>query len=168
MTYISSDTNIWIDFMTIEKLELPFRLPYTFLMYKESIQNELLSPPNLKTRLLENGLTATELTIEEFYLAEEYGSKYIKLSVYDRIALAIAKNRRIILLTGDGALRKAAQQENVEVMGTIAVLDQLWNAHLITDGEYESSLRDLLDNNGKTVRLPKAELESRIRMIGKG
>ena len=49
MTYISSDTNIWIDFMTIEKLELPFRLPYTFLMYKESIQNELLSPPNLKT-----------------------------------------------------------------------------------------------------------------------
>ena len=71
-------------------------------------------------------------------------------------------------MTGDGALRKAAQQENVEVMGTIAVLDQLWNAHLITDGEYESSLRDLLDNNGKTVRLPKAELESRIRMIGKG
>ena len=45
---------------------------------------------------------------------------------------------------------------------------QLWNAHLITNGEYESSLRDLLDNNGKTVRLPKAELESRIRMIGKG
>ena len=63
MTYISSDTNIWIDFMTIEKLELPFRLPYTFLMYKESIQNELLFPPNLKTRLLENGLTATELTV---------------------------------------------------------------------------------------------------------
>jgi len=34
MTYISSDTNIWIDFMTIEKLELPFRIPYTFLMYE--------------------------------------------------------------------------------------------------------------------------------------
>jgi len=42
------------------------------------------------------------------FLAEEYGRKYKKLSIYDRIALTIAKNRHILLLTGDLNLRKAA------------------------------------------------------------
>lgn len=166
MTYISSDTNIWIDFMTIEKLELPFRLPYTYLMYKEAIENELLSPADLRSRLENSGLVSTDIAIEEFYLAEDYGNKYLKLSIYDRIALAIAKNRQIILLTGDGALRKAVQQEGVAVMGTIAVLDQLHNEHLVTDAEYGTCLKDLMTNNGKLVRLPKAELESRLRKLG--
>lgn len=28
MEYISSDTNVWIDFSVVNELELPFRLPY--------------------------------------------------------------------------------------------------------------------------------------------
>ncbi len=70
-------------------------------------------------------------------------------------------------MAGDGALRKAAQQENVAVMGTIAVLDKLRDEHLITDSEYGSNLKDLLSKNEKTVRLPKSELESRIRKLEK-
>lgn len=54
MEYVSSDTNVWIDFCIIDRSELPFCL-------------------------------------------------------HDRIALAIAKERDIILLTGDGELRKAPQ-----------------------------------------------------------
>ena len=167
MIFISSDTNVWIDFMTIGKLELPFRLPYTYLMYYEAVENELLSPPDLKSGLTDNGLVPTDITIDEFFLAEEYGRKYLKLSVYDRIALAVAKNRNIILLTGDAALRKAARQENVTVIGTIAVLDQLWNTNLITESEYVSCMNGLLANNGKKVRLPKTELEARLRMFKK-
>ncbi|MCD8365610.1 MAG: hypothetical protein LUC83_07350 [Clostridiales bacterium] len=53
---------------------------------------------------------------EEFYLAEEYVARYTKPSLYDCIALAVAKTRGIILLTGDGPLRKAAAAEGVEVM----------------------------------------------------
>ena len=45
----------------------------------------------------------------------------MKLSIYDRIALAIAKHRGITLLTGDGALRKAARAEGVHVLGTIGI-----------------------------------------------
>lgn len=59
--------------------------------------------------------------MEEFNLAEEYGTRYLKLSIYDRIALAIAKHRGITLLTGDGALRKAARAEGVHVLGTIGI-----------------------------------------------
>lgn len=125
MEYISSDTSVWIDFSAIDRIELPFRLPYTYIMNSDAINDELLSPVHLRGELLRCGLISVELTLEEFDLAEEFGPRYPNLSIYDRIALAIAKVRKIILLTGDGALRKAAKCENVGIWGTIGVLDQL-------------------------------------------
>ena len=74
----------------------------------DAVNEELLSPPGLGQQLTSYGLVPVEMTGEEFFLAEEYGYNYKKLSVHDRVALAIAKSRKIKLLTGDGALRKAA------------------------------------------------------------
>lgn len=167
MEYISSDTNVWLDFVEIERLNLPFLLPYVYLMNDETVEDELLSPPGLSDELLRLGLQKTELTEEEFYLAETLASKYAKPSVYDCIALAIAKVRGLILLTGDGPLRKAAVAEGVTVMGTIGILDQLHNGKHIEDEEYVECIQRLLDKNGGKVRLPKHELEIRLRSIGK-
>ena len=47
MEYISSDTNVWIDFSVIHKTDLPFRLPYTYIMNEYAIADEMLSPPEL-------------------------------------------------------------------------------------------------------------------------
>ena len=69
MEFISSDTNVWIDFMVIEKLDLPFRLPLEYLMNQDAIDDELLSPRNLKRKLLKLGLVPTELSDEEFFYA---------------------------------------------------------------------------------------------------
>ena len=44
MTYISSDTNVWIDFAKIKTLEIPIRLPYTYIMNTDAVKDELLSP----------------------------------------------------------------------------------------------------------------------------
>lgn len=66
MEYISSDTNVWIDFFVIGRIELPFRLPYTYVMNSEALENELLSPVGLSDELLRCGLVSVELTIEEF------------------------------------------------------------------------------------------------------
>ena len=162
MVYISSDTNVWIDFMTIGKLDIPFRLAYTYIMSQEAIEDELLSPPGLSKSLISYGLQSVEITIDEFFLAEEYGDIYRKLSIYDRMALAIAKCRDITLLTGDGALRKAAGREGVNVMGTLGVLDQLWEQHKLSPDEYEDCLYGLLDNNTGNVRLPKEEIVLRL------
>lgn len=41
--YISSDTNIWIDFKTINAMSLPFRLQCDYIMSNDAIQDELLS-----------------------------------------------------------------------------------------------------------------------------
>lgn len=162
MEYISSDTNVWVDFVTIGRAQLPFMLPYTYLMNRDAIEDELLSPPNLGRTLTEYGLIGVDITIEEFELAIYFGEKYKRLSKYDRIALAIAKVRSIVLLTGDAPLRKAAQNENVDFIGTIGLLDQLYDGNYICKNEYCYCLTELLKHNGGKVRLPQIELQLRL------
>lgn len=166
MEYISSDTNVWIDFAVIQKINLPFLLPYTYIMSEDAIADELLSPPDLGQKLLECGLKPVKISIEEFELAQTYGEKYIKLSIYDRIALAIAKNRGITLLTGDGALRKASKKENVHIVGTLGIIDCLLERNLIGSEEYIACLQELKQHNGKAVRLPADEIELRLKQFG--
>lgn len=163
MKYISSDTNVWLDFKAINKLDLPFLLDYIYLMNDEAVENELLSPPNLGSELTSLGLRKTELTSEEFFLAEELNIKYAKPSIYDCIALAIAKVRHLTLLSGDGPLRKAAKMEGVKVMGTIGILDQLYTEAKITQDEYHTCIKGLLQLNGGKVRLSANELEKRLK-----
>ena len=76
--------------------------------------------------------------------------------------MAIAKCRGIILLTGDGALRKAAIQEGVEVMGSIKVLDLLHEGKLIDEKEYLFCLEEFKRHYGGKVRLPLSALQERI------
>ncbi len=163
MEYISSDTNVWVDFAIIDRLSLPFRLPYTYLMNSDAIEDELLNPPDIGNDLVEMGLKAVELTEEEFFLAEELIGKYPKPSKYDCIALAIAKKRNLTLLTGDMALRKAAKAEGVQIMGTIGVLDQLLQGTYIDTEEFQYCIKELMKHNGGKIRLPENELKKRMK-----
>ena len=134
-------------------------------MYEESVDSELISPLNFRNDLLNLGLKSVDITIDEFLLADLWGNIYPKLSIQDRIALAIAKKRNIILLTGDLALRKAALKENVQIIGTLGILDKLYNNAYITSKEYKNCLAELLKHNGGIVRLPKDELIKRINNL---
>lgn len=163
MKYISSDTNIWIDFNTISRTDLPFRLPCTYIMYKEALRKEIINPLELLTDLQKRGLIGVDLTIEEFFYADELSKKYVKLSGYDRTALAVAKYRKIPLLTGDNPLRKAAEKEGVEVFGTIGLLDKLYEGDYINKLEYQFCLESLLEH--KERRLPEEELQKRIESL---
>ena len=163
MKYISSDTNIWIDFNTISRTDLPFRLPCTYIMYKEALRKEIINLPELLTDLQRRGLIGVDLTIEEFFYADELSKKYVKLSGYDRTALAVAKYRKIPLLTGDNPLRKAAEKEGVEVFGTIGLLDKLYEGDYINKLEYQFCLESLLEH--KERRLPEEELQKRIESL---
>ena len=81
MEYISSDTNVWIDFNIISRMNLPFLLPYTYIMYTESMESELLNPEGFKDQLAEAGLVGVDITIEEFLLAS-LGGHYIPNSPF--------------------------------------------------------------------------------------
>lgn len=167
MEYISSDTNVWIDYMAIGKIDYPFKLPYKYLMNKDAIFDEFISPPGMRENLIKLGLIDTELNEKEFYYALELSTRYHKLSKYDMAALAIAKKRNIALLTGDAALRKAAISEGVTVIGTIGILDKLFEQQLIEMSEYKESLILLIKHNGREVRLPQAELQKRLEQLDK-
>lgn len=162
MELISSDTNIWIDFMAIHKLDLPFRLSYSYLMNTDAVEDELLSPQGIKEKLLEYGLIPTELTEEEFYYGMAISEIHPKLSQYDCAALAIAKMRNIVLMSGDAALRKVALSEGVAVTGTIGILDKLLETECVSPDEYKACILALLNANGREVRLPEAELAKRL------
>ena len=164
MQFISSDTNIWLDFSIIGYLGTPFLLRdlYTFLMSADTMDKELMYPSDLRSSLLNYGLQRTELLEEEYILAVNYTEKYPHISSYDAFALAIAKHRGIILLSGDGALRKAAQAEGVEVHGTIWVVDLLKEQRKIEREEYREILQALADHCGKGVFLPLDELRRRL------
>ncbi len=164
MEYISSDTNIWLDFENIDRLDLPFKLPYIYLMDGDAVEDELLNPPGIADKLIKMGLQKTELTAEEFFAAEEFVNRYAKLSLYDCIALAIAKIRNLTLLTGDGPLRKAAKVEDVRLIGTIGILDRLLEGQYIDSGEFQYCIKELLKRNGGRVRLPESELRKRLQM----
>lgn len=168
MQFVSSDTNVWMDFFAIRQMRLPFRLPYIYIMNADAIADELISPPDIGERLILYGLVAVEITTEEFLLAQEYEARYRRLSKYDRTALAIAKARGIKLLTGDKALRRAAESECVETIGTIWILDQLLEQEKITKDEYILCLQGLAENNGGIVRLPIAEINLRLERFCSG
>ena len=161
--YISSDTNVWIDFAIIDAIEIPFYLNCEYLMYRDSFESELLSPVWLKKRLLDLGIRCIEIDLAEFNLVGELSLKYRKkhLSREDCVALAIAKHRNITLMTGDKRLREAAECERVKVIGTIGVLDWAFREGHISREQIVKCLEELRDN--PTIRLPREALESRIR-----
>lgn len=74
--YISSDTNIWIDFAVINGIDIPFRLDFIYLMYYESFDEEILSPEWAKSKLLELGLKCIDIEFTEYMLAGEEGVRY--------------------------------------------------------------------------------------------
>lgn len=163
--YISSDTNIWIDFKTINAIELPFKLHNHYVMSNDAIQDELLSPHELKDELLGLGLIPIELNDSELLLVYQYVFKYTRLSAYDTFAMAIAKNRNYILLTGDGNVRKAAIAEGVVVKGTLWIFDELFNKGYLTKAEYFQYLKEIQKHNKRQIRLPSVEIQKRIDML---
>ncbi len=162
MQLISSDTSIWVDFEKLHHIDWPFRLKYSFIMSKMAIDDEVLSPADLSEKLIRAGLTAVDLTEVELALLEKYTSKYRRISTYDAIAMTISKIRGIILLTGDKALRSAAEAEKIEVHGLLWITDQLLESSLITRKDHDLCMSDLKNRLGTDFRLPLDELEKRI------
>lgn len=163
--YISSDTNVWIDFYEIGHIDHPFRLNFEYFISRDTFRDEFIKSESMRMSLLSLGLQLAEATEDEFTCAIAFQNRYVELSLYDAFALSIAKARGWTLLTGDMPLRKAAIKEGVEVHGTIWVYDQLKAQGKVTEDEYENVINELIEavRIGK-CRLPIAELIKRKRV----
>lgn len=164
MEFISSDSNIWMDFYCIGKLDLPFKLPYRYLMWEETINKELSFPAEFKLDVIELGLEKVKLNDAEYNFAYEVNTKYKCLTFYDCVALAIAKERKIVLLTGDGNLRKIAREYDIKVKGTLGILDELLVGKNISIDVYRQCLLALKSKTEDGLRrLPLSSIDDKLK-----
>lgn len=103
--FVSSDTNVWFDFVEVKQLAWPFKLRYLYLISRKALTTEMV---DIGSTLKDFGIEEVELGRDEWDWLVKNAKKYNRLSSCDLAALAIAKIREIPILTGDGALRKAA------------------------------------------------------------
>lgn len=129
MKLLISDANILIDLEEGGLLRTFFELPYEFrvpdVLYYEELEAQ-------HSYLLDLGLTLGELDEKGMLSAFSYTQKYSGPSRNDCFALALAKQEKSPLLTGDKALRQAAEQEAIAVSGTLWVVEQMVQESLIS------------------------------------
>lgn len=117
-----SDANILIDMEEGGLLEVMFQLPYDFttpdILFFEELEEE-------HTHLLGLGLALKEVSSASMMYAMQLTGTYTQASRNDCFALALAKQEKCPLLTGDMALRKVAEKEAAIVKGTIWLVSQL-------------------------------------------
>ncbi len=71
--YLINDTNIWIVLEMIGLSETVFKIPNAhFVIDRDMLDDEVLTPPGFKTHLIESGLQPVGITDEELVLAMEY------------------------------------------------------------------------------------------------
>lgn len=159
MQILISDANVIIDMEDSGLTELMFNLPYQFavpdILFHDELEDE---HPNL----LELGLVELELSSETVEKSIELDLCYRKLSRYDCLALAAALQEECPLVTCDKALRKAAQQENVEIRGTIWLVDELVKHELINKEQAIKAFKDMKEAGS---RLPWNEVENFLNRI---
>lgn len=122
MLLLVSDANILIDIEEGALLDVLFRLPYQFvtpdILYYEELEDQ-------HGHLLELGLQPLELSPDAMRYAGDLVARYRGPSTNDCFALALASQEQCPLLTGDQALRNAAEEEQLEIMGTLWLVEEL-------------------------------------------
>lgn len=152
-----TDTNIWIDLYAGGIIHEVFQLPLRFIA-PDVVIAELQTPDG--RALVSFGLQKEELAGNEVSLVTQLAILYPAPSRVDLFALALAKARDAVLLTGDRHLRKAAEQEKVPVHGTLWILDKLIEQQIVTSQKAAQALEKML---AKGSRLPHTECERRLK-----
>ncbi len=138
-----SDANILIDMEEGGLLEVMFQLPFDFAMpdilFFEELEEEHAHLPDL-------GLALKEVSSESMNYAMQLTGTYTQASRNDCFALALAKQEQCPLLTGDMALRKAAEKEAAIVKGTIWLVSQLVVHQKINTEQAREAYRQMQDS----------------------
>lgn len=163
MEIIVSDTNIFIDLHSIGLLRAMCDLPYD-VRTVDFVINEISDPVqsnSLMVLVTEGKVKVEDFNIEELAeIIEEHSIVPGNLSVPDCSVCYYARKHSATLLTGDRQLRKYAEGYNVIVRGVLFIFDELVSHGIIETGIAAKKLIELTKIN---VRLPKSEIEKRIR-----
>jgi predicted nucleic acid-binding protein len=151
-----ADANIWIDLLEGGLLGVTGRLSFDCVI-PDVIMHELDEATRLRLRahgVIERGLSSRQVR-EGVRMARAHP----RPSRTDLLALALAKSRHIVLLTGDQSLREAAASEGVEVHGTLWLLDCLVAERVISGEEAAFALGRMIQAGR---RLPRNKAGERL------
>lgn len=156
MQLLISDANILIDLEEGMLLDWLFRLGFQVkvadILYEEELKAN-------HSHLLGLGLQIGELSAAAMLDALDLVQRYRAPSRNDCFALALARQEQCPLLTGDKALRKAAESEAVVVKGTLWVVEQMVEQKLI-DKARAFDAYDRMEQAGR--RLPWQKARARL------
>jgi predicted nucleic acid-binding protein len=159
MLLFISDANILIDIEVADLAAPMFGLDYQFavpdILYYEELEEQ-------HSHLIDIGLEVRGL--DEAMVAQVgiLAIQYAKPSRNDLFALVLAASEQCPLLTGDRDLKSAAENENVEVRGTLWLVEEMVKSRRIT-AHVARDAYERMRTNGR--RLPWDLAESSLREI---
>lgn len=158
LTILVTDTNIWIDLVNGEILEMIFGLPFTF-MIPDIAESEFSRQPKWDL-LLKLGVVPGELN--GYQVADLINITQVNqsLSSNDVAAFILARDLATVLLTGDKHLRKMASDHGVQVHGLLWLMDELVGFGILDKNTAFDSLLRIMSQNS---RLPQSECQERLK-----
>lgn len=165
MRTVISDVSCLIDMAKGGLIKAMFDLPYRFAIPKVMYESELVVIPNIEKEDLKNlGLKTSVLPKDAVSRAKAYVENAPSLSLNDCSALVLAEEMPdSILLTGDRRLRNVASEIEIEVHGSLWIIDQMHACNIVK----VPSLLKALDvfKNDKAVFLPDDEIQKRVKRL---
>lgn len=155
------DANILIDMVSAGLTQEMFQLPYRFATPNLLFEQELADQ---HPELTDRGLELHELNPTSIEKALSLSVKYKGVSSMDTIAVALAIQEQTTLLTGDAKLRQTCMQEDVEINGTIWLMEQLLSTGIIDIARARQAY-DCMRLEGS--RLPSNEIRDQLRKFRK-
>ena len=162
MAIIVSDANIFIDMDVAGLTRSMFQLEDTFatpdILYQEELSEHHSELPGL-------GLLVERLSSSAIADVERMVILYTQPSINDLFALALGKERQWPLLSGDRRLREAARSEQVEIYGTLWLVERMVAAKIISVDQAGKRF-ELMRNGGR--RLPWKQVKLLLRRLSLG
>lgn len=161
MLLLISDANILLDMELGDLVASMFSLDYQFIvpdvLYAEELEAQ-------HAHLLDLGLQTMSLSAAGVARVEVLSRTYTRPGRNDFFTIALAEEQQCSLLTGDAALRQAAEAEHIEVKGSIWLIEELVRERRITVQVARASLGRMRDNGR---RLPWDIAEQRLTALEK-
>ena len=163
MQIVVNDTNLFIDLIHAELIDVFFQLPFE-VHTTDFVVAEIEEPEqeDIINQLIGTGrLFVASNTFSEVEEIMELQEAVNRLSIPDCSVWHYSKKNNYTLLTGDNLLRKTAMKDQVVVRGLLFIFDELVRLELISPAIACIKLRFLLETG---TRLPKEACDERFEL----
>ena len=165
MPTLVADSSCVIDLHKVGLLLPLFELPYTVVMPRSLLDDELIRlTGDEKREMIDRGLRAGHLDDAGLVQAQRYFDRYPALAWNDCLALRMAEEiEAAILLTGDSLLRRIATEKTIDVHGVIWALDEMHRLAVVDPARLAGAIQALIYD--PLVFLPDQELRQRLHRL---